>query len=115
MRLSPGPPIVPAAISAKPRNSQRWPAAGEACEIVGALVHRLQERRLGVDKAAVDEHAGDLGDDALGRHHMLQHRLDPDAVEARVGEGQAVAVGDDLDVGRGVDVGANEANVTCAA
>ena len=42
---------------------------------------------------------------------MLEHGLDPDAMEARVGERQLVTVGEDLDVGRGVDIGADDAHV----
>ena len=83
-------------------------AVGEPGEVVGALVDLLEERRVRVDDAAGAEHAVDLVRDDGRLQHVLQHRLDDDAVDAAVRERDRVTVADELGRGAGVDVERDE-------
>ncbi len=78
----PGPPLLPESTSVElPRNRKRWPAFGEAGEVVGAFVHVLEERRLGIDQPVRLQHAPDLLDHLLRVEHVLEHRLDHHRVD----------------------------------
>lgn len=67
-------------------------AGGETGEVVRAGMHVLEEGRLGIDEAAVAQHAVNLGHDLTGIEDVLEDRLDDDGVDAPVGEGQGVPV-----------------------
>lgn len=83
---------------------------GEAGEVEGALVDRLQERRLGVDHAATSHDPFDLRDDEVRAVHMLEHRLDHDGVDRPGVQGDPVSVGDERRLVGRVDVEGNGAD-----
>lgn len=74
-------------------------------------MHLLHERGLGVDQPPGGEHAMHLGHNDRRIEHVLQHRLDDDAVEHPILEGKAVPVGHQLDVPGGVDVGTDDVDI----
>ena len=67
-------------------------------------MNRLHEGDFGINDAARLEHAINLSDDATRLNHMLQHGLDPNAVDRGVGQRNVVGVGDEVGIGRCIDV-----------
>jgi glycosyltransferase involved in cell wall biosynthesis len=72
------------------------PARGEAGEVVGAGMHLLHERGLGVDQAVLGQDPVDLVDHASGVEDVLEDGLHDDRVHAAGGERDVVGVGDQL-------------------
>ena len=83
-------------------------AVGEAGEVIGSLVHLLEERRVGIDDPPATQDTVDLIRDHSWLQHVLEHGLYDHAINGAVGQRDRVAVGDELHHGARVDVEADE-------
>jgi hypothetical protein len=68
-------------------------ALRKAREIIGALMHLLHERCLGINQPAAPKHPMNFGSDCCRLQHMLKHGLDPNAVKHPVFKRQLVGIG----------------------
>lgn len=71
-------------------------------------MHLLHERRFSIDDSSRPEHTVDLGCNHMRLQNVLENGLDDDAVERPISEWKAVAVGQNVDVLGGVDVGPDD-------
>jgi glycosyltransferase involved in cell wall biosynthesis len=83
-------------------------AGGEPGEVVAARVDLLEERGLGVNRAARTQHPVDLGDDPARVEHVLENGLHDHGVHAAVGQRDGVGVGDQLGQVAAVEVEADD-------
>ena len=69
-------------------------ALRKAREIVGALMHLLHERCLGINQTPASQHPMNFINDGCRLQHMFEHGLDPNAVEHPVFKRKPVGIGD---------------------
>ena len=71
-------------------------ARGEACEVVGARVHLLHERRLGIHKPLIGKNSMNLCDDLCRSQHVLQNRLYDHRIDTAGRQRNGMGVSDQL-------------------
>ncbi len=89
------------------REASKQPAVAtlsEAGKVERSFVHVLEERRVGVDEAVRLKDAMNLGYDASRIENVLEHRLNHHAIDACIGQGDEVRVGDELRKARRIHV-----------